>query len=274
MSVDTSEIRAREIGDQILRFIHGANLEPGDQLPSETEMASQIGVSRATIREVYIRLMAQGAIVRRHGRGTFVGQMPIQDDQVFQTGFAASIREAGMTPTVEIISVNRVAVDWGLAREFGVLPGTEVSRLLRLFRANGRPAVLIEDYLAPQIDAEKIDLDRYAMDMITGLVTQVDMTGTHIDTWTTAIALDPEQAGAFELQAGTPVLHVYSVLRPESGGAVCVAWAWFDPSLVELRSSRQINLTRPSVIALATEVSSAMRRARPKMLASKTKKGN
>lgn len=246
---DGTEQRAQEIGDQILRFIQSSNLAVGDQLPSEAEMAAHLGVSRATIREVYVRLLAKGAIVRRHGRGTFVGQMPIQDDQSIQNGFASSILAGGFTPSVDIISVERVAVDGELAEAFGVAEGTEVSRLLRLFRADSSPAVLIEDYLRPDIDAANIDLDRYGIDMIMGLASQVDMRGTRIDTWVTATALDSAQAELFELPQHKPVLHIYSVIRPEiGGGAVCVAWAWLDPSLVELHSNRAVNLSSPSLI--------------------------
>jgi DNA-binding GntR family transcriptional regulator len=246
---DGTEQRAQEIGDQILRFIRSSNLSAGDQLPSEAEMAAHLGVSRATIREVYVRLLAKGAIVRRHGRGTFVGQMPIQDDQTVQNGFATSILAGGFTPTVDIISVERIAVEGELAEAFGVAQGTEVSRLLRLFRADGRPAVLIEDYLRPDIDAADIDLDRYGIDMIMGLA------------WVTATALDEAQAGLFELPQHKTVLHIYSVIRPEIGGnAVCVAWAWLDPSLVELHSNRAVNLSAPSLIATSTEVTPVARR--------------
>ena len=216
---DSTEIRAQEIGEQILSFIRTSNLEVGDQLPSEAEMAVQIGVSRATIREVYVRLLAKGAIVRRHGRGTFVGQMPIQDDQTIQSGFAANILAGGFTPTVDILSVERVPLAENLAKTFGVAVGTEASRLLRLFRADGRPAVLIEDYLRPDIDADAIDLDRYGVDMVMGLATQVDMNGTRIDTWITAITLEAEQAELFELPEGIPVLHVYSVIAVIFGQA-------------------------------------------------------
>jgi GntR family transcriptional regulator len=258
---DGTEQRAQEIGDQILRFIRSSNLSAGDQLPSEAEMAAHLGVSRATIREVYVRLLAKGAIVRRHGRGTFVGQMPIQDDQTVQNGFATSILAGGFTPTVDIISVERIAVEGELAEAFGVAQGTEVSRLLRLFRADGRPAVLIEDYLRPDIDAADIDLDRYGIDMIMGLASQVDMRGMRIDTWVTATALDEAQAGLFELPQHKTVLHIYSVIRPEIGGnAVCVAWAWLDPSLVELHSNRAVNLSAPSLIATSTEVTPVARR--------------
>lgn len=271
MHTDTEQ-RAQEIGHQILRFIQVSKLSAGDQLPSEAEMASHIGVSRATIREVYVRLLAKGAIVRRHGRGTFVGQMPIQDDQSVQNGFAASILAGGFTPTVDIISVERVPIDAELAETFGVTEGTEVSRLLRLFRADGRPAVLIEDYLKPGIDVEHIDLDRYGIDLVMGLASQVDMRGTRIDTWVTAASLDRVQAKLFELPQHKPVLHIHSVIRPETGGsAICVAWAWLDPSLVELHSNRAINLSGPSLRAPNTKALSVDRRLRPTKRSNKYK---
>ncbi|QKD83514.1 FadR family transcriptional regulator [Thermoleptolyngbya sichuanensis A183] len=55
--------------------------EPGDQLPSERELADIMGVSRATVREA-IRLMTeQGILVARRGRtgGTFVSKHPVPE---------------------------------------------------------------------------------------------------------------------------------------------------------------------------------------------------
>ncbi|MEA3308284.1 MAG: GntR family transcriptional regulator [Chloroflexota bacterium] len=45
---------------------------PGDQFPPGPELAKQLGVSRATLREVLGTFVERGALVRRHGVGTFV----------------------------------------------------------------------------------------------------------------------------------------------------------------------------------------------------------
>ena len=45
---------------------------PGDQLPPGPALAKQLGVSRATLREVLGTFVERGALVRRHGVGTFV----------------------------------------------------------------------------------------------------------------------------------------------------------------------------------------------------------
>ncbi|HHE72843.1 MAG TPA: GntR family transcriptional regulator, partial [Chloroflexi bacterium] len=48
------------------------HLKPGDQLPSEPELARQLGVSRATLREVLRTFTERGILIRRQGIGTFV----------------------------------------------------------------------------------------------------------------------------------------------------------------------------------------------------------
>lgn len=54
--------------DRVRDAILEGDLAPGDQLPSERELALQFGVNRTTIREALTRLEILGLIDRRHGR--------------------------------------------------------------------------------------------------------------------------------------------------------------------------------------------------------------
>ena len=47
-------------------------LSPGEKLPSEVELARELGVSRTTLREAVRSLAAQGYVEVRRGSGTFV----------------------------------------------------------------------------------------------------------------------------------------------------------------------------------------------------------
>jgi GntR family transcriptional regulator len=56
----------------LLELIEDGTYQPGERLPSEADLAVQLGISRPTLREALLNLEQEGVIVRRHGVGTFV----------------------------------------------------------------------------------------------------------------------------------------------------------------------------------------------------------
>jgi DNA-binding FadR family transcriptional regulator len=63
-----SQLVRRQVEDAIRR----GDYLPGERLPSEREIAEQIGVSRVSVREALRSLEALGVVEIRHGRGCFV----------------------------------------------------------------------------------------------------------------------------------------------------------------------------------------------------------
>jgi GntR family transcriptional repressor for pyruvate dehydrogenase complex len=58
--------------EQLKRFIASGNLEPGERLPSERELAERLGVGRNSVREALKVLEAIGIVESRIGEGTFI----------------------------------------------------------------------------------------------------------------------------------------------------------------------------------------------------------
>jgi GntR family transcriptional regulator, transcriptional repressor for pyruvate dehydrogenase complex len=65
---------------QVVAFVRDlidrARVRPGDQLPTERELAVQIGVSRPTVRAGLRALAAMGIVSSRHGSGTYISDAP------------------------------------------------------------------------------------------------------------------------------------------------------------------------------------------------------
>lgn len=94
-------------------YIRENELSPGDRLPSEADLAAQLGVSRLTVREATRSLQTLGVIHAQRGSGLFVAEFsfrPIIDQLPY--GLAGSGRaiaevlvareamEAGLMPAV------------------------------------------------------------------------------------------------------------------------------------------------------------------------------
>lgn len=60
------------VAEEILRLIAELQLQPGDRMPTENQLASRLGTSRTVVREAVKILSAIGRIRAQKGRGLFV----------------------------------------------------------------------------------------------------------------------------------------------------------------------------------------------------------
>ncbi len=63
---------SEEIVQQIKQLISAGDLNPGQRIPSERELATMLGVSRPSVREAIMVLEAMGFLESRQGGGTYV----------------------------------------------------------------------------------------------------------------------------------------------------------------------------------------------------------
>ncbi len=61
-----------QVAEQITTWIAANGLGNGDRLPAERELASRLGVSRATLSQALVALEVIGVVTVRHGDGTVV----------------------------------------------------------------------------------------------------------------------------------------------------------------------------------------------------------
>src|SRR5688500_1916689 len=78
--VDRAAREAEGSTEQVVSYVRNlierGELRPGDRLPAERDLATQIGVSRPTVRAGLRALSAIGVVQSRHGSGTFIPDGP------------------------------------------------------------------------------------------------------------------------------------------------------------------------------------------------------
>lgn len=64
----------KQVGDRILQCLVDGEWKPGEQLPTESQLAERFGVAVFTIRAGIGELAAANILVRKQGKGTFVAR--------------------------------------------------------------------------------------------------------------------------------------------------------------------------------------------------------
>lgn len=103
-----AQARLRALQAEIIDLILERELEPGEALPTETELAALLGIGRNTLREALKVLQALGVIEIRHGFGMFVAPSSfgaLTDGLTFRARL--SLRHHGHE-ALELIELRRV----------------------------------------------------------------------------------------------------------------------------------------------------------------------
>ncbi|MFJ5713278.1 GntR family transcriptional regulator [Neobacillus sp. NPDC093127] len=181
---------------------HGVYKEK-EKLPSEFDLAKQLGVSRATLREALRILEEENVIIRRHGVGTFVNAKPLFTSGIEQLNSVTDmIKQVGMKPgTIFLSSSTHGPTDEDI-RRFSCSADEEIFVMERVRTANGEPVVYCVDKVPERIlpktfsyEEESIFhiLDEEANRRITYAVAQIEPIGYH-EKISPILECDPETA--------------------------------------------------------------------------------
>ncbi|MBJ7321674.1 MAG: GntR family transcriptional regulator [Rhodococcus sp.] len=139
-------IEGRDVTAHIAAEIQ--SLPAGSQVPSENRIASRFGVSRSVARQAILELESRFLVRRVQGSGTYVNR---RIDYVIshsrRPSLHQTVREAGGEARTSLISSEPQPVPEGIAEHFGCAAGTELTRLERLGRINGRIAVYFDEWI-------------------------------------------------------------------------------------------------------------------------------
>ncbi len=114
-----------------------------DALPSERQMAAELGISRITVRKAIDALSAEGVLVSRQGSGNFVAtQARIDKNFATLTSFSEDMRARGRVPRSEWLKRNAGTATPEETMKLGISPGTQVLRFARLRFADDSPMAI------------------------------------------------------------------------------------------------------------------------------------
>lgn len=225
----------------VVDYIRKNQLKRNSRLPSEANIAKLLGVSRNTVREAYILLENEGMIVRRHGIGTFIAQPSrIRDSLDAFSPFEHIIQKEGYTPQFKTFSniIEDPPVD--AASALNLPPDTQIRCLKRLVLADSVPALFVNDYFSPIVEAAEIDWEQFDGGLVRFLGQNLSTRLYQIQTHIRAFELDESVSPYLALPVGTAVLSVRSTIFNLDNEPISYSRIFFNSDIVELTTVRTI----------------------------------
>jgi GntR family transcriptional regulator len=218
-----------------------ARTPPGQRLLNEPELAKQMGVSRATLREEMRTFETQGLIRRRQGSGTYVvGKVPVIDAglEVLES-LDTMARRMNLPITVSDLHVEQINADDATAAGLGVAAGTRLTYVRRVIRADGRPAAYLIDRLpAKLLDPAELPAN-FTGSVLDYLIARGDeLSGSRAVIGATNAPADV--AKPLEIQRDDVLLRFESQLFDIKGTVVDYSVSYFIPGYFNFHINRKV----------------------------------
>ncbi|MGC9467843.1 MAG: GntR family transcriptional regulator [Anaerolineae bacterium] len=217
-------------------------LQPGDQLPPEPELAKQLGVSRPTLREVLRSFAERGLLVRRQGVGTFVAsRLPILEAglEVLESLDRVASRLGLETEMMHLSVAEREATDAEL-KGLNLGDPTTVLVVDRVIAIEDEPVADLRD-VVPTRYLREADLDeRFRGSILDVLLERGSPVLSISRTQIMAESAGHDHAQRLEVEVGSPLLKLVAQLYSYDEHIVDYSVSTFVPGHFRFHVMRQV----------------------------------
>lgn len=204
-----------QIAEDLRAQIAAGTLRPGDDVPTEAELATQWRTSRGPIRNALAALRGEGLIETSRGRPARVVARKASQAVDVSVPFTRWARNLGVTPgaRTQELSLRRAGEH---AAALGVEPDDTIVSVVRLRTLDGRPTMLERLFYTEvvgrrllDVDLDEVSITEYLASQghpIVGLQHMID-----------AVAADDQDATLLRVTPGTPILRLSRTSRDAEG---------------------------------------------------------
>jgi len=153
----------KRIQNGIRTRIESAELQPGDSVPSERELAKTHKVSLMTARHALAGLEREGLVERRRGAGTFVASPKIHFNKLMS--YTEHMSSRGLNPRSRVLVAKIVEHDAEVAARLALPATSALVKIERLRETGDEPFALETCYLPAKefADLVKVNLGRNSL---------------------------------------------------------------------------------------------------------------
>ncbi|MEM5470373.1 GntR family transcriptional regulator [Hoeflea sp. AS60] len=217
--------------------IFGGEVQSGELVPGEQELAAEFHVSRITAKRALNELASAGLVVRERGRGTRVTHRPKAPAVTSSIeGWLENISLMGVATEARVLDFGYVAASEDVAHALEIEPGTDVQHAVRVRSLDGEPMSYLVTYVPADIGRQ---YDREDLDT-KPLLLLLELAGVNVASARQTISAslaDSEVSSALSVHAGSPLIEVRRVVLDTSGRPVEYIRVLYRPDVYRFEMS-------------------------------------
>ncbi|GAB3605353.1 GntR family transcriptional regulator [Conyzicola nivalis] len=214
-----ADVMYKQIADDLRSAIQTGRLRPGDDVPSESELAERWNTSRGPIRNAFAALRAEGLIETTRGRPGRVIERKVHQAVDVSIPFTKWALDIGAKPGAVTQHVSLRRSDSEQAALLGIAEGDQVVEVLRLRSLDDRPTMVERlTYIEP-VGRNLFDVDLDAVS-ITQFLESRGWMSAEVDHEIDAVAADETDASLLGLAPGAPILRLRRITRHTDGRTI------------------------------------------------------
>ena len=216
----------------LVGLVEDGTYQPGDQLPSEADLAAQLGISRSTLREALLNLEQEGVVIRRHGVGTFIApgyEHRLESGLEHLDSILELASRHGMQLGFRNLEVRGVPADEAMADRLQVVPGTPLTEVARAIVVDTAPVAYMVDAIRSTVLAPEDVDDRFNGSVLDLLRQKDGLQHARVVADLIALNADASLAKKLAIEPGQAVLLIEELLVDDTGTPVEYSRNYFVP---------------------------------------------
>jgi len=220
--------------EEILRGkISSGQWSPGSQIPSESELVSEYGLSRMTVRTVLSALLRDGLICRVQGKGTFVSEDKISAHSPGYIGIREQLEDLGYRTETKLLWFKRETADAKTAAALGT--AGEVFSVCRLRYADKIPISLHFSYIPCSAAPNLAAYDTESEQLCVILEKQFGLKMSSVSETLESVSAGAYEAEMLGVQKKHPLLLLEQTMKDSAYGTFEYARVLFRGDKIKLK---------------------------------------
>lgn len=205
----------KRIQNTIRKRIEAAELNPGDAVASERELAKTHKVSLMTARHALAGLEREGVVERRRGAGTFVAAPKIHFNKLMS--YTEHMASRGLAPRSRVLVAKIIEDEQEIAARLGLPAATRMVKIARLRLTAEEPFALETCYLPAAEYSGLVNASLGRNSLFGALQHDYGVELAYSDEEIDATAADANLAEMLALPKGAAILRIRQVIYSTRG---------------------------------------------------------